>query len=209
MTGVVDETSAYRPSSPYAASKASADHLVRSFGATYGLPVLIVHCTNAYGPCQHIEKLIPKAISTALASRPIPVYGSGRQVRSWIHVSDVVTGLLAVLSRGVVGSSYCLGPDTSPISPPLAALPDSLAPHLERTNLSVVSEICELLDSLRPLPNGRSHSSLISFVSDRPGHDFRYAVSAFLAFSELGWRPVVPFPAGLRQTVAWYLTHAS
>ena len=183
------EATPYRPSSPYAASKAAADHLVRAWQRTYGLPVLITNCSNNYGPFQFPEKLIPLVLRNALDGRPLPVYGDGRQVRDWLFVDDHVDALLAVLARGRVGETYNVGGNS------------------ERTNLEVVHTLCDLLDALDP--PGRAHpgphAELITFVTDRPGHDRRYAIDASKVARELGWTPATRFDAGLRRTVQWYL----
>jgi dTDP-glucose 4,6-dehydratase len=182
-----DERSPYRPSSPYAASKAAADHLVRAWHRTYGLPVLVSSCSNNYGPFQFPEKLIPVAILSALHGRPVSVYGDGGQVRDWLHVEDHVRAIELVLAKGRVGESYMVGA------------------RAERTNLAVVQAICDLLDRKRPPPDGRRHRDLISFVDDRPGHDRRYAVDPARIEGDLGWRPTRTFSAGLADTVAWYI----
>jgi dTDP-glucose 4,6-dehydratase len=181
------EEEPYRPSSPYAASKASADHLVMAWHRTYGLPVLLSTCTNNYGPYQFPEKLIPLALVRATRGQPIPIYGDGQQERDWLHVDDHVTGLLAVLTTGRVGRSYALGSGET------------------RSNLEVVTTLCRALDATLPLPPPRCHEDLISFVDDRPGHDIRYALDAARASRELNWQPEITFADGLRDTVAWYL----
>ena len=183
------ESTPYRPSSPYAASKAASDHLVRAWHRTYGLPVLITNCSNNYGPFQFPEKLIPLMILNALDGRPLPVYGDGRQVRDWLFVGDHVGALHAVLERGRVGETYNVGGDS------------------ERANIDVVHTLCALLDALDP-PDRKhpgSHAELITHVTDRPGHDRRYAIDATKLADDLGWRPSVTFEEGLRATVAWYL----
>ncbi len=180
-----DEQQAYQPSSPYAASKASADHLVMAWHRTYGLPILLSTCTNNYGPYQFPEKLIPLALARATCGQAIPIYGDGRQERDWLHVDDHVTGLLAILTTGRVGQSYALaGGET-------------------RSNLEVVTTLCRELDAVLPTPP--RHEDLISFVDDRPGHDIRYALDAAKASRELNWHPKIAFADGLRDTVAWYL----
>ncbi len=181
------EDSPYRPSSPYSASKASADHLVRAWHATYGLPVVVSNCSNNYGPYHFPEKLIPLTILNALEEKPIGVYGKGDNVRDWLHVEDHAEALVAVLERGRVGQSYNIGGNA------------------ERTNLAVVETICDLLDQRRPLGEGRSRKSLIAFVEDRPGHDRRYAIDASKIAGELGWRPKHSFESGIAATVDWYL----
>ena len=187
QNGAFDEHSPYDPSSPYSASKAGADHLVRAWHRTYRLPVVVANCTNNYGPFQYPEKLIPTTILAAIEGRPIPVYGNGLNVRDWIHVDDHVDALLTILGQAEVGSTYLIGAGC------------------ERTNLSVVRGICDLVDELRPEPASRPAESLIRFVRDRPGHDLRYAVDASRLRHDLGWAPSVSFERGLRETVAWYL----
>ena len=179
------EDTPYAPSSPYSASKASSDHFVRAWGRTYGLPILITNCSNNYGPYHFPEKLIPLVIISALHGKPLPVYGNGRQVRDWLFVEDHARALLKVLEEGTVGETYNIGG------------------HNERTNLEVVEAICALLDQLAP--RGAPHSDLIAFVSDRPGHDLRYAIDASKIERELGWIPEETFESGLRKTVEWYL----
>lgn len=186
-----DEQSAYHPSSPYAATKASSDHLVRAWHRTYDLPVLITNCSNNYGPYQFPEKLIPMMILTALEQRPLPVYGGGEQIRDWLHVEDHAEALCRVLEDGRVGATYNVGAGS------------------ERRNIDVVRSVCRTLDDLVPR-KGRSsdrHEELIAHVEDRPGHDFRYAIDASRVRSELGWTPRHSFDEGLRDTVAWYLGH--
>lgn len=185
--GYFTEQTAYDPRSPYSASKASSDHLVRAWNHTYGLPTLITNCSNNYGPYQFPEKLIPVVILNALAGKPIPVYGRGDNVRDWLYVDDHVRALLTVLERGVVGETYNIGG------------------HNEKTNLEVVRTICAVLDELVPERPVASHADLITFVTDRPGHDWRYAIDAGKIGSELGWTPAESFETGLRKTVEWYL----
>ncbi len=185
------ESTAYAPRSPYAASKAASDHLVRAWGATYRLPVLVTNCSNNYGPYQFPEKLIPTIVLRALRGDTLPVYGRGDNIRDWLHVEDHVRGLLAVLEHGTPGQTYVLGGDS------------------ERRNLDLVEELCSILDELTESPPAAGHASLIRFVTDRPGHDFRYATDATTAHRELGWAPRIPLPQGLRKTVAWYLSHRS
>jgi dTDP-glucose 4,6-dehydratase len=182
------ETSRYAPSSPYAATKAASDHLVRAWARTYELPVLITHCSNNYGPYQFPEKLIPHTILSALAGKPLPVYGDGRQVRDWLYVEDHARALWTVLTRGRVGETYNIG-GRSP-----------------RRNIDVVRAICALLQRISP-PPGRRYEDLITHVTDRPGHDSRYALNADKIERELGWRPVETFDTGLAKTVAWYLSN--
>jgi dTDP-glucose 4,6-dehydratase len=180
------ESKAYEPNSPYAASKAASDHLVRAWFKTYGLPVLLTNCSNNYGPYQFPEKLIPFMITSALAGRALPIYGDGLNVRDWLYVTDHCDALRAVLERGTPGSIYNIGGSS------------------EKTNLEVVTAICEIMDELAPNPEG-SYRRLMSFVADRPGHDRRYAVDASKIRSELGWSPKETFGSGLRKTVTWYL----
>lgn len=191
--GLFTETTAYAPSSPYSASKASSDHLVRAWGRTYGLPVLLTNCSNNYGPYHFPEKLIPLVILNALEGKPLPIYGKGDQVRDWLYVEDHARALLTVLLKGEVGETYNIGG------------------HNEKTNLSVVQCICDLLDKRRPdRPAGiESYSELIRFVQDRPGHDKRYAIDAGKIQRELGWVPRETFKSGIEKTVDWYLGHLS
>lgn len=186
--GLFSEQSRYAPSSPYSASKASSDHLVMAWHHTYGLPVVISNCSNNYGPYQFPEKLIPLMILNALAGQQLPVYGTGENVRDWLHVEDHARALALVLTRGRVGQSYNVGG------------------HNERSNLAVVQMIADLMDEAQPLPF-RPHRSLITFVGDRPGHDLRYAIDATKAERELGWRPRHDFETGLRDTISWYLNN--
>lgn len=184
-TGLFTEETPYDPRSPYSASKAASDHLVRAWGETYGLPVLVTNCSNNYGPYHFPEKLIPVVILNALAGRPIPVYGRGENVRDWLYVEDHAAALLAALTRGVVGETYNIGGNN------------------EARNIDIVRTICRLLDEMRPA--ARPREELIEFVTDRPGHDFRYAIDASKIMRELGWAPSVTLEEGLRLTVAWYL----
>jgi dTDP-glucose 4,6-dehydratase len=186
--GRFTEQSPHRPNSPYAASKAAADHFARAWHMTYGLPVVTTNCSNNYGPYQFPEKLIPLAIRTALAGRPVPVYGAGTNVRDWLYVDDHVQGLLLALERGTPGGTFAFGGGE------------------ERTTLDIVRSVCALLDELAP--GGRPYAELITLVPDRPGHDFRYAIDASHARSALGWAPAETLGSGLRRTVAWYLDHA-
>ncbi|HHJ4328208.1 TPA: dTDP-glucose 4,6-dehydratase [Klebsiella pneumoniae] len=183
------EQTPYSPSSPYSASKASSDHLVRAWQRTYGLPVLISNCSNNYGPYHFPEKLIPHMILNALAGKPLPVYGDGAQIRDWLYVEDHARALVQVLSRGEVGQTYNIGG------------------HNEHSNLEVVRRICTLLDELAPAE--QPHARLITHVKDRPGHDLRYAIDAGKIERELGWRPQESFETGLRKTVQWYLDNRS
>ena len=185
------ETTPYAPSSPYSASKASSDHLVRAWQRTYGLPVVITNCSNNYGPFHFPEKLIPRMILNALAGEKLPVYGNGAQIRDWLYVEDHARALLEVVTRAAIGETYNIGG------------------HNEKRNLEVVETICNLLDELRPLPlrdgSQPSYRELITFVRDRPGHDRRYAIDASKIQHELGWTPQETFETGLRKTVQWYL----
>ena len=186
--GLFTETTPYQPSSPYSASKAGSDHLARAWQHTYGLPVMVTNCSNNYGPYQFPEKLIPLVIGKALAGEPLPVYGKGENVRDWLYVDDHARALRDVLARGVPGETYNVGGAN------------------ERKNLDVVRAICALLDELRPDPAG-PHERLITFVTDRPGHDFRYAIDSDKLRREVGWRPREDFTSGLRRTVEWYLAN--
>jgi dTDP-glucose 4,6-dehydratase len=185
--GYFSEDSAYDPRSPYSASKAAADHLVRAWHHTYGLPVVISNCSNNYGPWQFPEKLIPLIIMRALAGQPLPVYGTGRNIRDWLHVEDHARALVTILSRGAIGESYNVGGGA------------------EWTNIDVVRLICRMLDDQAPRSDAASHDSAITFVADRPGHDLRYAIDASKIRRELGWAPRETFESGLGRTVAWYL----
>ena len=186
-TGKFTEETPYAPNSPYSASKAASDHLVRAFHHTYGLPVLTTNCSNNYGQYQFPEKLIPLVIARALAGEPLPVYGDGRNVRDWLYVGDHCAAIRRVLEAGRVGETYNVGGDA------------------ERQNLEVVKTICGLLDQRIPLADGRARESLITFVADRPGHDRRYAIDASKLKGELGWAPTVTFEEGIAITVDWYL----
>jgi dTDP-glucose 4,6-dehydratase len=186
-SGVFSEETPYAPNSPYAASKASADHLVRAYVHTYGLPAIITNCSNNYGPFQFPEKLIPLMIMNALDRRALPIYGDGGHVRDWLHVEDHCEGILLALAKGRVGEKYNIGGGN------------------ERTNLEVVDALCDALDELRPAAT--SHRTLKTFVADRPGHDRRYAIDATKIRRELGWTPRRTFEAGLRDTVRWYIAH--
>jgi dTDP-glucose 4,6-dehydratase len=185
-TGQFTEDTPYDPRSPYSASKAASDHLVRAWHETYGLPVVLTNCSNNYGPYHFPEKLIPVAILNALHGRPIPVYGRGENVRDWLYVEDHADALLLVVQKGRVGRSYNIGGEN------------------ERRNIDLVRTICALLDEMRPRAQG-SHADLITFVADRPGHDARYAIDPSRIRDELGWRPSVTVEEGLRRTVRWYL----
>jgi len=179
----------YQPNSPYSASKAGSDHLVRAWHHTYGLPVLTTNCSNNYGPFQFPEKLIPLVILNAIHGKPLPVYGDGRNVRDWLYVADHCTAIRRVLERGRPGETYNIGGNT------------------EKTNLEVVRILCAALDELRPDSACTPHASLLTFVPDRPGHDRRYAIDTSKLKREIGWQPAVTFEQGLRQTVRWYLDH--
>lgn len=185
--GYFYETTPYDPNSPYAASKASSDHLVRAWDHTFGLPTLVTNCSNNYGPYQYPEKLIPLIIHNALAGKTLPVYGTGSNVRDWLYVEDHARALRLVFTEGQVGETYNIGG------------------HNERKNIDVVHELCRLLDELVPASPFRPHAKLIQFVTDRPGHDQRYAIDASKIERELGWKPQETFETGLRKTVAWYL----
>ena len=184
-SGEFTEATPYDPNSPYSASKAGADHLVRAWGRTYGLPVVLTNCSNNYGPYQFPEKLIPTVITRALEGKSIPVYGDGRQVRDWLHVDDHAEALLLVLTKGRLGETYCIGGDAS------------------KRNIEVVRLLCESLD--RHAPANSAHADKITFVTDRPGHDFRYSIDASKLEAELGWRPRTPLGTGLDTTVRWYV----
>ena len=182
------ETDTYEPNSPYSASKAASDHLVRAWHHTYGLPVLTTNCSNNYGPYHFPEKLIPLMIVNALAGKPLPVYGDGQQIRDWLYVKDHAGAIREVLARGRVGETYNVGGWN------------------EKPNIEIVQTICALLDEMRPDPAG-SYSRLITYVTDRPGHDRRYAIDARKIERELGWKPAETFDTGIRKTVRWYLDH--
>jgi dTDP-glucose 4,6-dehydratase len=186
-SGLFAEETPYAPNSPYAASKAAADHFVRAYCHTYGVPVLITNCSNNYGPFQFPEKLIPLTILNAVEGRPLPIYGDGGNIRDWLHVDDHCAGLLTVLRKGRPGEKYNIGGSN------------------ERTNLDIIDRICDAVDALRPA--GESRRRLKTFVADRPGHDRRYAIDATKIRRELGWTPAHTFEDGLRETVQWYLDH--
>ncbi|MEO1751823.1 dTDP-glucose 4,6-dehydratase [Thiofaba sp. EF100] len=183
------EASRYAPNSPYSASKAASDHLVRAYHHTYGLPVLTTNCSNNYGPYQFPEKLIPLCIHNALAGKPLPIYGDGQQIRDWLYVKDHCSAIRRVLEAGTVGEVYNIGGWN------------------EQTNLDVVKTLCVILDEEQPRADGRSYTEQITFVRDRPGHDRRYAIDARKIERELGWRPAETFETGIRKTVRWYLEH--
>lgn len=190
--GFFTEQTAYNPSSPYSASKAGSDHLVRAWHHTFGLPTLITNCSNNYGPCQFPEKLIPLVILNAIDGKPLPIYGNGLQIRDWLYVEDHVRALYQVITRGNIGETYNIGG------------------HNEKTNLDVVEQICELLDEMWPdHPTGVvSYRDLIKFVEDRPGHDQRYAINSGKIQRDLGWVPLESFETGLKKTIMWYLENA-
>ena len=190
-SGIFTEDTAYAPSSPYSASKAAADHFVRAWHDTYGLPVVLSNCSNNYGPYHFPEKLIPLVILNALEGKPLPVYGKGENVRDWLHVDDHAAALELVLTKGKVSESYNVGG------------------RAERTNLQVVEAICDLLDRRQPLPGGHARRSLITYVADRPGHDRRYAIDPAKIERELGWRADHSFEAGLAETIDWYVANES
>jgi len=185
------ETTPYRPNSPYSASKASADHLVRAWHHTYGLPTVVSNCSNNYGPYHFPEKLIPLTIIKALAGEKLPIYGKGANVRDWLYVEDHARALLKVALAGQVGETYCIGGRS------------------EHSNLAVVETICTVMDELAPRTGSHPHAGLISFVTDRPGHDFRYAIDPQKISDQLGWEPRETFESGLRKTVEWYLRNSA
>ena len=183
------ETHRYEPNSPYSASKAASDHLVRAYHHTYGLPVLTTNCSNNYGPYHFPEKLIPLLIVNSLAGKSLPVYGDGQQIRDWLYVKDHCSAIRCVLEKGRVGETYNVGGWN------------------EKPNLDIVHTVCALLDELRPRPDGQPYSAQITYVTDRPGHDRRYAIDAGKLERELGWKPAETFETGIRKTVRWYLDH--
>jgi len=189
-TGLFTETTRYKPNSPYSASKASSDHLVRAWNKTYNLPVVISNCSNNYGPFQFPEKLIPLVINKALAGEPLPIYGKGDNIRDWLFVDDHVKALWKIVSEGVDGQVYNVGG------------------HNEKTNIEVVETICSILDDIRPREDGERYAEQIAFVADRPGHDRRYAIDAKKIEDELGWVPQETFETGIRKTIEWYLSNA-
>ena len=188
-TDLFKETTPYAPSSPYSASKASSDHLVRAWHRTYGLPTIVTNCSNNYGPYHFPEKLIPLVILNALDMKPLPIYGKGDQIRDWLFVEDHARALYQVVTEGVVGETYNIGG------------------HNEKQNIEVVKTICKILDELRPQANAEPYESLITFVKDRPGHDLRYAIDATKIKNELGWVPTETFETGIRKTIQWYLNN--
>lgn len=188
-TDLFTETTPYAPSSPYSASKASSDHLVRAWHRTYGLPIVITNCSNNYGPYHFPEKLIPLVILNALDGKPLPIYGRGNQIRDWLYVEDHARALYKVVTEGTIGETYNIGG------------------HNEKQNIEVVKTICQILDELKPQSNDQPYESLITFVKDRPGHDLRYAIDASKIENELGWTPLESFDSGIRKTVEWYLNN--
>ncbi|WP_077928383.1 dTDP-glucose 4,6-dehydratase [Wohlfahrtiimonas populi] len=188
-TKLFTEITSYSPSSPYSASKASSDHLVRAWHRTYGLPTIVTNCSNNYGPYHFPEKLIPLMILNALDGKPLPVYGNGQQIRDWLYVEDHAKALYKVVTEGSVGETYNIGG------------------HNEKANIDVVKTICSILDELQPQKNGQRYESLITYVKDRPGHDLRYAIDASKIQKELGWSPEETFESGIRKTIEWYLNN--
>jgi dTDP-glucose 4,6-dehydratase len=188
-SGIFTEDTPYAPSSPYSASKAASDHLVRAWHETYGLPVVLSNCSNNYGPFHFPEKLIPLVILNALDEKPLPIYGKGENVRDWLHVEDHAKALHLVATKGRIGESYNIGG------------------RAERTNLEVVKAICAALDKRQPRKNGQPYAALIAYVTDRPGHDRRYAIDPAKAENELGWRAEHSFESGVASTVDWYLAN--
>jgi dTDP-glucose 4,6-dehydratase len=186
-----NESTPYDPHSPYSASKASSDHLARAWMDTYGLPVVVTNCSNNYGPYQFPEKLIPVVILKCLRGDAIPVYGKGENIRDWLYVDDHARALLAAVEKGTPGRTYCIGGDN------------------ERRNIDLVKLLCSLLDEFRPRADGKPHDSAITYVTDRPGHDMRYAIDARRARAELGWAPQEDFQSGFRKTVRWYLDNTA
>jgi len=188
-TDLFTETTPYAPSSPYSASKASSDHLIRAWQRTYGLPTIVTNCSNNYGPYHFPEKLIPLVILNALDGKTLPIYGTGKQIRDWLFVEDHARALYQVVTQGTVGETYNIGG------------------HNEKQNIEVVKTICRILDQLRPQNNAQPYENLITFVKDRPGHDLRYAIDASKIENELGWKPLETFETGIRKTVEWYLNN--
>lgn len=188
-TDLFTESTPYNPSSPYSASKASSDHLVRAWYRTYGLPIVITNCSNNYGPYHFPEKLIPLMILNALEGKALPIYGEGNQIRDWLYVDDHAKALYKVVTEGSIGETYNIGG------------------HNEKRNIDVVKTICQILDELKPQSNGRPYEELITFVEDRPGHDLRYAIDATKIKNDLGWTPEENFESGIRKTVKWYLNN--
>lgn len=190
QTGYFTEETPYAPNSPYSASKAASDHLVRAYFHTYGLPILMTNCSNNYGPFQFPEKLIPLIILNALEGKPLPVYGTGRNIRDWLYVEDHCQAILTILDKGSVGEKYNIGG------------------HNEMTNMDIVHTLCDILDANRPRSDGKSFREQITFVKDRPGHDLRYAIDASKIQRELGWVPAETFATGIIKTVNWYLNNS-
>ena len=188
-TDLFTESTAYAPSSPYSASKASSDHLVRAWHRTYGFPVIVTNCSNNYGPYHFPEKLIPLVILNALDGKALPIYGKGNQIRDWLFVEDHARALYKVVTEGQIGETYNIGG------------------HNEKQNIEVVKTICRILDELKPRENGQPYESLIAFVKDRPGHDLRYAIDASKIANKLNWTPTETFDSGIRKTVEWYLNN--
>lgn len=188
-SGYFTEDTPYAPNSPYSASKASSDHLVRAWFHTYGFPVLTTNCSNNYGPRQFPEKLIPLIIHNALAGKPLPIYGDGKNVRDWLYVEDHCRALHTVMLKGTTGETYNVGG------------------NCERQNIQIVKTICAILDEIRPKAGGAKYESQITYVKDRPGHDRRYAIDASKIKRELGWQPQETFESGIRKTVEWYLNN--
>lgn len=188
-TDLFTETTAYAPSSPYSASKASSDHLVRAWQRTYGLPTIVTNCSNNYGPYHFPEKLIPLVILNALDGKALPIYGKGDQIRDWLYVEDHARALYKVVTEGAIGETYNIGG------------------HNEKQNIEVVKTICKILDELKPQINNQSYETLITFVKDRPGHDLRYAIDASKIAQDLAWKPEETFDTGIRKTVEWYLNN--
>lgn len=186
-TDLFTENTPYAPSSPYSASKASSDHLVRAWHRTYGFPILVTNCSNNYGPYHFPEKLIPLVILNALEGKALPIYGKGNQIRDWLYVEDHAHALYKVVTEGKIGETYNIGG------------------HNEKQNIEVVKTICQILDELKPQKNGQPYEYLITFVKDRPGHDLRYAIDASKIANELNWTPIETFDSGIRKTVEWYL----
>jgi dTDP-glucose 4,6-dehydratase len=189
LKGYFTEETPYAPNSPYAASKASSDHLIRSYNRTFGFPALTTNCSNNYGPYQFPEKLIPLIIHNALAGKPLPIYGDGKQIRDWLYVEDHCHAIRTVLEKGELGEVYAIGGNN------------------EKANLEIVHSICDLLDEMSPEATGKPYKSLITFVNDRPGHDRRYAIDSGKIQRQLGWSPKETFQTGLRKTIRWYLDH--
>jgi len=188
-TGLFTEETPYAPNSPYAASKASSDHLVRSYLHTYGLPILITNCSNNYGPYQFPEKLIPLIILNALEGKPLPIYGNGLNVRDWLYVEDHCSAIRTVLEKGEIGEKYNIGG------------------NYEKTNIEIVKTICKLLDQVKPAASNKPYEELITYVDDRPGHDLRYAIDSTKIKTELGWTPSETFESGISKTLDWYLNN--